>query len=50
MRLPYSPPLIVPLSSSASSASTAVSAATSSGEADASATPAQGSTGTADHV
>jgi len=50
MRLPYSPPFIVPLTSTASSASTTAAGSASSGDADASLAPAQGSTGTANHV
>ena len=48
MRLPYSPPLIVPLSSGSSSGSNGSIDATSSGDADASITTSQGPTGSGD--
>ncbi len=48
MRLPYSPPLIVPLSSGSSSGSSGNMDATSSGDADASITTSQGPTGSGD--
>jgi hypothetical protein len=48
MRLPYSPPLIVPVSSSPSSGSSASIDSTSSAEADGSIATTQGSTGTGD--
>ena len=51
MRLPYSPPLIVPLSSASPAGSATSLASASAGDADANGAPAQGATGSAvNHV